>query len=125
MYTMDQDIEPETPNRYTSISVLEFQRDVWPLYWYFARVLTFGPLDNGMVWKNGYIITSLIKHTKRDNFTQQKKIKKYEHTHETSWINSWINYEHKCLNLQTRCFDPFVVVFCRSLHVCCLSLEKE
>ena len=92
------------------------------------NVLIFGPpleLDNGMVWKNGYIITSIIKHTKRDNFTQQKKIKKYEHTHETSWINSWINYEHKCLNLQTRCFDPFVVVFCRSLHVCCLSLEKE
>ena len=92
------------------------------------NVLTFGPpleLDNDMVWKNGYIITSLIKHAKRDDFTQQKRTKKDEHTHETSWINSWINYEHKCLNLQTRCFDPFVVVFCRSLHVCCLSLEKE
>ena len=35
------------------------------------NVLTFGPpleLDNDMVWKNGYIITSLIKDTKRDNF---------------------------------------------------------
>ena len=42
------------------------------------NVLTFGPpleLDNDMVWKNGYIITSLIKHAKWDDFTQQKKTK--------------------------------------------------
>ena len=99
---MDQDIEPETLNRYTSIYVLEFQRDVWPLDWSFARVQTFGPpleLDNDMVWKNGYIITSLIKHAKREDFTQQKKTKKYEHSHETSWINGWINSERKCLDL--------------------------
>ena len=64
---MDQDIEPETSNMYTSIYVLEFQRDVCPLDWSFAHVLTFGPpleLENGMVWKNGYIITSQIKHIK-------------------------------------------------------------
>ena len=66
------------------------------------NVLTFGPpleLDNDMVWKKGYIITSLIKHAKRDDFTQQKKTKKDEHTHETSWGNRWINYKYKCLDL--------------------------
>ena len=76
---MDQDIEPETPNRCTSISVLEFQRDVRPLDWSFACVLTFGPpleLDNDMVWKNEYIITSLIKDKLRETTSLKKKKKK-------------------------------------------------